>query len=211
MVAGMTDWLDVSSTATRIAYTATADQTVFDVPFEFYDENDLAVYVNDTLQTLSDDYATSGALEQGGGSITFTSGLSAGDSVVIELSLPYALDTHIPTSGDIDVAAINLQFSKFTSMLKQLVATLPRSIRQPTSDADDLSALPVASSRAGKYLGFDADGDVAVLAAVSASVSAKPFWETILSTTDTTAEAQEALGITNTTSYAGLSNYHFCR
>jgi hypothetical protein len=197
-------WLDVSSTATRIAYTATAGQTVFAVPFEFLDEDHLSVTVNDVAQTLSTDYSTSGAGDEGGGSITFNDGLQAGDSVVIALAVPYELGTHIPPSGDLDIGAINLQFSLFVMMLKQLVANQTRSIRQPDSDEDDLSALPVKADRLGKFLAFHpTSGDVMLAASVTgAAVSA--FMETFLAAADADA-AKTALGIT--TSASDLVNW----
>lgn len=204
-------WLDVSSEETRVAYTATSGQTVFTVPFEFLDEDHLAVYQDGTLLTLSTHYATSGVGDEGGGTITLVTGATLGDSVVIELNVTYELVTHIPTSGNLDIPAINLQFSLFTMMVKQLAANLPRSIRQPASDEDDLSALPVAADRASMYLGFDANGDVTVLASLSTSAAATAFWASVLSTGDDAAESRSLLGITDQTSYTGLSNWHCCR
>lgn len=206
----MTEWLDVSSTATSIAYVATAGQTAFTVPFEFLDEDHLVVTINDVVKTLSTHYATSGAGEAGGGSITLVTGATLNDSVVIELSAPYELTTHIPTSGDLDIAAINLQFSLFTMMLKQLVARQTRSIRQPSSDVDDLDALPIAATRASKYLAFDADGQPSLVASVSSAVSATAFMLTLLDDT-TAAAARATLGITETTAYTDISNWNHCR
>lgn len=206
----MTDWLDVSDTTPRIAYTATAGQTVFTVPFAFLDETHLEVYVDNVLKTLSTHYSTSGAEDEDGGSVTFVSAMTGGESVVIARVLTYELTIHIPTSGDLDVPAINLQFSLFTMMLQQAVADLPRSIRQPTSDADDLDALPVAASRALKYMYFDADGQPSLVSSVSTSVAASAFWESMLPLT-TAAASRAALGITDQSAYTGLSNWHFCR
>lgn len=203
-------WLDVSSTATRIAYTATSGQTVFTVPFEFLNETHLAVYINDTLKTLSTHYATSGAGDEGGGTITLVTGATLSDSVVIALTLAYELTTHIPTSGDLDIDAINLQFSLFTMMLKQAIANLPRSLRQPASDATDLSVLPVAASRASKYLYFDANGQPSLVASVSTAVAASTFMLTLLDDT-TAAAARATLGITDQSAYPAISNWHFCR
>lgn len=206
----MTDWLDVSEEATRIAYTATAGQTVFDVPFEFLNEDHLEVYVNDVLKTLSTHYTTTGEGQEGGGTITLVTGATVSDSVVIALAVPYALDTHIPTSGDLDIPAINLQFSLFVMMLKQLVADQSRSIRQPAADVDDLDALPIAATRASKYLAFDADGQPSLVASVSSAVSATAFMLTLLDDTSAAA-ARATLGITDQSAYTGLSNWHFCR
>lgn len=206
----MTDWLDVSSTASRIAYTATSGQTVFTVPFVFFDEADLVVTINDVTKTLSTHYTTSDAEDPDGGSITLVTGATAGDSVVIERVLAYELTTHIPASGPLDIPSVNLQFSKFVAMLQQAVADWPRSIRQPDSDATDFSVLPIAASRASKYLFFDADGQPTVVASASTSVAASAFILTLLDDADA-ATARATLGITDQSAYTGLSNWQFCR
>ena len=206
----MTDFLDVSDVTPRIAYTATASQTVFVVPFAFIDETHLEVYVNDVLKTLSTHYSTSGAEDPDGGTITLVTASTVGDSVVIERVLTYELSIHIPTSGDLDIPAINLQFSLFTMMLQQAVVDLPRSLRQPTSDEDDFDELPAASSRANKYLFFDSDGQVSLVSSVSTSVAASAFILTLMDDA-TAAEARTTLGVTDQSAYTGLSNWHLCR
>jgi hypothetical protein len=206
----MSDWLDVSDVTPHIAYTATSGQTVFVVPFVFFDETHLAVYINDVLKTLSTHYATSGAEDEDGGTITLVTGATLNDSVVIERIVPYELTTHIPTSGDLDIPAINLQFSLFMMMLQQAVADFPRSIRQPASDEDDLDELPVAASRASKYVFFDSDGQLTVVASVSTSVAATAFMASLNSDADNAAEARSLLGITES-AYTAISNWHFCR
>jgi hypothetical protein len=95
-------------------------------------------------------------------------------------------------------------------MLQQAVADLPRSLRQPTSDADELDELPVAASRANKYLFFDADGQPSLVSAVSTSVAASAFILTLMDDT-TAAAARTTLGITDQSAYTGLSNWQFCR
>jgi hypothetical protein len=94
-------------------------------------------------------------------------------------------------------------------MLQQAVTNLPRSLRQPTSDEDDLDALPIAATRASKYLAFDADGQPSLVASVSSAVSATAFMLTLLDDT-TAAAARATLEITDQSAYAGLSNWHHC-
>ena len=40
--------ITIGTTATIISYTATASQTAFTIPFEFFDNNDIDVYKNGT-------------------------------------------------------------------------------------------------------------------------------------------------------------------
>jgi len=202
-------WLNVSDVTPRIAYTASPGQAAFTVPFVFYDEADLRVYVDNVLQVLSTDYATSGALDEDGGSITLVAALAGGESVIILLSLTYEVTTHIPPSGPLDIASINLQFSKVVSMLQQIDTNRVRSLHQPDSDADDLNDLPIAATRASKFLAFDATGQpMASAAPPSAPTSA--FMATLLDDADAAA-ARATLGVIDQASYAGLSNWHFCR
>jgi hypothetical protein len=204
------EWLDVSDITPRIAYTATAGQTVFPVPFPFLDETHLKVYVNGVLKTLSTHYATSGEEDEDGGTVTLVTSSSLNDSIVIERDLAYELRTHIPTAGNLDVPAINLQFSLFVMMLQQAMADLPRSLRQPSTDVEDIDAMPVAASRANKYLFFDADGQPTMVSSVSASVAASAYILTLMTAADAAA-ARTTLGITDQSAYTGLSNWHHCR
>jgi hypothetical protein len=210
IVPAMVDFLDVSDVTPRIAYEAAAGQDVFAVPFVFENEAHLDVYVNDVLKTLSTHYTTSGAGDPTGGSITLVTPSTLNDSVVIARVLTYELSIHIPTSGNLDIPAINLMFSSFTMMLQQLAADLPRSIRQPISDVDDLSALPVAATRASKYLAFDADGDVSLVSSVSTSVAATAFILTLMDDPDAPT-ARATLGITDQASNIAVSLWHLCR
>lgn len=206
----MTDWLNISDDTPRRAYVATAAQTAFTFPFQFFEESDLVVYVNDVLKTLSTDYITSGALSDTGGSVTFNVAMSGGESVVITSTLAYDLTTHIPPSGPLDVPAINIQFSRFVAMIKQVVANGMRSLVQPASDVTDFTALPIATTRASKYLFFDATGQPTVVASVSTSVAASAFILTLMDDT-TAAQARATLGVTDQSSYSGLSNWNFFR
>jgi hypothetical protein len=206
----MPDWLDVSATAPRIAYTATSGQTAFAVPFEFLEEEHLAIYQNDTLLTLTTDYTVSGEGDEDGGTITLETGATAGDSIVIALDVPLELTTHIPVTGRLDVPAINLQFTLLMMLIKQLDANRVRSLRQPDSDTDDLDDLPAAASRANKYLAFDSDGQPSLVSSVSSAVAATAFMLTLLDDT-TAAQARATLGIADQSAYTGLSNWQFCR
>ena len=205
----MTEWLNVSSDTPRTAYTATASQTIFAVPFVFHDADHILVYDNDSLVSAAD-YTPTGVDDEDGGQVEFDTGRTVGHSIVIVREVPYELTTHIPASGPLDITKNNLQFSLFTMMLQQAIADWPRALRQPTSDEDDFDDLPVASSRASKYLFFDADGQPTVVASVSTSVAASAFMQTVLDDT-TAAAARTTLGITDQSSYVGISNWHHCR
>lgn len=194
-------WLDVSDDTPRVSYTATSGQTQFAVPFVFHDADHLLVYNNGALVD-ADDYTVTGVDDEDGGQVEFDTGITVGHTVIIVRTVPYELITHIPPSGPLDIAAVNLQFSLFMMMLQQATADWPRSLRQPAADAEDIDALPVAASRASKYLAFDADGQPTVVSSVSSAVSATAFMLTLLDDTSAAA-ARTTLGITDQSAAIG--------
>jgi hypothetical protein len=155
----MASWLDVSDTTPRIAYTAGAGQIVFTVPFLFFANSDLKVYVNGSLQLLSTHYNVSGALNPTGGTVTFLTAPATGAGVLIVRDLPIALTTHIPPSGPLDIAGLNNQFSRTTAQLQQVKDLFQRALTLPLSDPVTNLTVPNQQVRAGAVLGFDASGN----------------------------------------------------
>ena len=207
----MVDHIQIDDVDPRIAYTATAGQTVFAVPFAFFEEADLLVYVNDVLKTLTADYtvAGEGASEPSSRLITFLTGLTVGDSVVIVREIVIERTTDFPTSGPFQINSLNTQLDKIFAIMQQIANTITRTLRLSDSDTTANLDLPAAAARANKFLAFDANGDPIMATAVTGTpVSA--FMTTVLDDT-TAAAARATLGITDTSAYAGLSNWHFCR
>lgn len=164
----MTEWLDVSSVTPRIYYTVGATpQTVFTVPFIFFEAADLKVYVDNVLKTLSTHYTVAGTGEEDGGTVTFLSAQSNVDiGIVREIAIE--LLTHIPSFGPLDVASINLAFSRFIAIEQQLESRLERSVRLPDADAEFNTILPLAADRANLALAFDGDGAVELINSIGA-------------------------------------------
>lgn len=158
----MTEWINVADITPRIGYTATASQTAFTVPFVFFENSDLHVYQNDVLLTLDTDYTVTGAEDEDGGTVTLLTGATASDAILISRHVPIEQTTHIPPSGPLDIAAINIQISKLIAISQQLNDSFERSLRQP--DSEELLDMELPAARENKILGFDSDGaPVAVL------------------------------------------------
>jgi hypothetical protein len=155
-----TEWIDVSDVTPRIAYTATASQTLFTVPFVFFEDEDLLVYQNTVLLTLATHYTVSGAEDEDGGTVTLLTGATAGDDVMIVRDVAIVQTTHIAPSGPLDIAAVNVQFSKLIAIDQQLDDKIDRSIHFPDSDSTISAELASVATRGNKLLGFDADGEL---------------------------------------------------
>lgn len=153
----------INDTSARAQYTATSGQTVFSVPFEFFSNADLKVYIGETLKTLTTHYTVTGAGVTGGGSITLTSGATAGQVVTIVRDIPVSRVTDFPLSGPFVVDDLNTELDRLTAIAQQLETKLTRTVRLDDFDQPNtFQVLPSKTSRAGKIMAFDTNGNVTV-------------------------------------------------
>lgn len=153
--------IDINDTPNRIRYTATAGQTVFAVPFEFFANANIKLYQNGTLKTLTTHYTLTGAGIEGGGNATLVSGATLADDILIIRDLAIERQGDFPVSGVFDVASLNEQLDKLTMMVRDMETRIERRLmRQAVTDLpESMSDLPVKATRASMVLGFDADGN----------------------------------------------------
>jgi len=153
----------INDTSARAQYTATSGQTVFSVPFEFFSNADLKVYIGETLKTLTTHYTVTGAGVTGGGSITLTSGATAGQVVTIVRDISVSRVTDFPLSGPFVVDDLNTELDRLTAIAQQLETKLTRTVRLDDFDLPNtFQVLPSKTSRAGKIMAFDSNGNVTV-------------------------------------------------
>lgn len=132
----------------------------FVVPFAFFADEDLLVYVDDDLLTLTTDYTVVGAGTSDPDERTVTLVTPVSNcTVLIAREIEISRTSDLAESGPAPIADINTEFDRTFAVLQDLDAKLTRQIRQPASDEDDMAELPVAADRANLILGFDANGD----------------------------------------------------
>ena len=157
----------INDNTARVQYTATAGQTVFTVPYEFFANSDLKVYNGDTLLSYnvspssSLQYSVVGAGVTGGGSITLGgSGAALGNIITIVRDLPIQRLTDFPNAGPFNIQALNAELDKITAVEQNLETELDnRVLRLSDSDTPTtLNALPNVANRKNKLLGFDVQG-----------------------------------------------------
>jgi hypothetical protein len=153
----MPSWLDVSDTDPHIAYTANGSQTAFTVPFLFFANSDLKVYLNGVLRAITTHYTVTGALNESGGTVTFLTAPANGTTVLIVRDLPIALTTHVPPSGPLDIPGLNFQFSKLVAILQQEDAIFDRALRVPIGETT--TDIPPLLERAGQIAAYDGAGN----------------------------------------------------
>mgnify|MGYP006248641945 FL=1 len=159
----------------RQVFTATGGQTAFTITFEFFGIADLKVYKNGTLATYNANPTTTttykvtasnsssdSAYEFGTGAvITFGSGLTADDKVVVVRRITIERTTDFPVNGTFDITALNTELDKAVAIFSDNKDQITRRIR--LTDGDDTTpTLSVPATRANKILSFDGSGNVSV-------------------------------------------------
>ena len=151
--------LPIIDRTARVQYTATAGQTQFAIPFEFFASSDLALYVGSVKQTTG--FTVSGAGVEGGGYVTFSSGRSAGDVVTILRDMAIDRTSDFPLSGPFPIEALNDQLSRITAQIQQIETVLQtRCLQLPLFDTANTVTVPDVASRANKFLMFGATGNL---------------------------------------------------
>ncbi len=140
----------------RVQYVAAASQTAFDYPFPIFEETDLRVDVDGDSQVLSTDYTVSGVTDDTGGTVTFTSGLSAGSVVTLWRDTSIQRTTDYQQNGPLRSSAINDDFDRLTVIAQELESRIGRSLQYPVNDTNSNGELADVATRKGKYLFFDA-------------------------------------------------------
>lgn len=166
--------INLSDNSPRINYTVSSGvtQSAFVVPFEFFDDDDLNVYVAGTLKTLTTHYTTA---DDSGNSQTHTSGTtgyihftsgneitgaSSGTSVVITRDIDLDRVTDFPTSGPFDVASLNTELDRMIAIAADIDDAANRALILSDFDTTASLILPDVSTRASKQLGFDSSGNL---------------------------------------------------
>lgn len=145
----------------RISYAVAASvtQNSFTVPFEFFEDADINLYVDGTLKTLATHYTVSGG-SGSTGTITMTSGnevigISGGSTVVVTRAINIERTTDFQTSGPFAIAALNEELDKLVAIQADLKDQADRSLQLTDFDADASLTLPDVNTRKGKTLAFN--------------------------------------------------------
>jgi hypothetical protein len=162
--------IDISNNNPRISYSVASGvtQTSFAVPFEFFDNTDINVYVDGTLKTITTDYTVSGG-DGSTGTITISvTGASGGSIVVITRDITIERTTDFTAGIDINRAALNTQLDTLTAIAADLQDKVDRSLSLTDYDYAAGLTLPERDVRKGKTLAFDTTtGDVGIGPSIS--------------------------------------------
>jgi hypothetical protein len=122
--------INIADNSPRISYSVAdgVTQTSFTVPFEFFDDEDLNVYVDGVEKTLTSDYTVSGG-DGSTGTVTISvTGGSGGSTVVITRDIPLERTTDFPVSGAFNIVALNTELDRLVAVAADLNDLASRAI-----------------------------------------------------------------------------------
>ena len=206
----------IPDTAPRVQYTVGGTSTTnFTIPFAYFADSDIKVYVGSTLKTLSTDYTITGtAVDEGysGGTVVLGTGVT-NTTVTVIRDVPVKRITDFPTNGPFNITQLNTELDSLTAQMQQEETGHELFLRIAEYDTYTDLTLPVKADRAGTVLGFNATtgdpeagptiADFSTLAAITADIATLADIE---DGTDATDAIQTVAGISgNVTTVAGIS------
>jgi len=170
--------INLADNSPRISYSVGqgVTQSTFTVPFEFFAEESLNVYVDGVLKTLTTDYTVTGGDGSTGSVAISVTGASGGSTVVITREISLERTADFPTSGPFQIAALNTELDRIIAIAADLNDGIARSLQLTDFDIAANLTLPSVDNRKGKTLAFNS---------VSGAVEAGPS----ISDTQTVANA----------------------
>lgn len=169
----------------RIVYSVAqgVSQTVFAVPFEFFEDSDINVYVDGVGKTEGADYTLSGG-SGSTGTLTFTSavtGASGGSTVVLFRRIAIERTTDFQIGQDINRTALNEQLDTLTALVADMNDRWDRAVHINDFDTGSVNfVLPPKASRAGNYFAFDVNGDPVMTTGTTSDIIVSAYAETLL-------------------------------
>lgn len=189
----MADHIQIGDIAPRIQYTGDGAETAFTYPFPIFKEADIEVYEDDTLKTLTTNYAVSGAGDSAGGTVTFGVAPAVGVVVTIRRQIAIQRISDFNEGGDLRAKTLNDELDYQTAAIQQVGDEAARGLKLDPTDVSLSATLPKKADRISKYLAFDAVGDpIAVVD--SGAYPASTFMATVLDDADGAA-ARTTLGL----------------
>jgi hypothetical protein len=161
----------INAVTRRVVYNGSSGLGPYAFSFEVLEQTDITVYFNATKLTLTTDYTVT-VNANGTGSVTLIVATNVpqtpvtADQVVVVGARDLERVTDFVTAGDLRASALNEQLDSLVIFDQQVAEEAKRTMRAPVYDpalVEDGGTidmeLPTASSRAGKTLAFDGNGN----------------------------------------------------
>lgn len=208
----------IANNSPRVNYTVAqgASQTTFAVPFDFFDDDEVKIYVDGTLKTITTHYSISGGSGTTG-TITMGSavvGATGGTPVAVVRDVPIERTSDFSAGAAISRPALNEQLDVLTALAADLDDRVGRTLQLNDHEPAASLELPALAARKGRVIGFNASNgnleagpmiaDVQTLAQITADIGTLADIE---DGTDATDAIQSVAAIaSNVTTVAGITS-----
>jgi hypothetical protein len=131
--------------------------------FEILAATDISVYRDDTLLTLTTNYTVT-INSNGTGFVTLTAAPTGATQIAIVGDRTIQRTSDFTTGGDLFATTLNDELDSLTIFAQQNAEAVNRALKAPQTDPTSINmTLPRATSRAGKVLSFDSNGNPAAV------------------------------------------------
>ena len=161
--------INIANNTARINYTATAGQTAFVIPFVFYNNTDLKVYINSVLKTISVHYTVTGG-NGSTGTVTLGTGSTLNDKVTLVRDVPMERTTDLTSSYN--AASIDAQLDRIVAQIADLDDKASRTIQINDYELASGLLLPALDNRKGKTIQFNTNTGALEVGPTGADVTA---------------------------------------
>ena len=159
--------IDLSDNNPRVEYSVAqgVTQTSFTIPFEFFDDSDVDIYVDGVLKTEGVHYTLTGGDGSTGSAALSVTGAAGGSFVIIRRRIALERTTDFTAGADINRAALNQQLDTLVGMAADLNDEIGRAFRiSPTTLGVPNTSLQ-GEVVPNSFVGFGPDGSFSVLTA----------------------------------------------
>ncbi len=165
--------IKINDITPRIQYVATSLQTVFSIPFPFFENDDITVYRGTSETPISSsEYVITGAGTDSGGVLTMVSGETLGAVITIVRDSEIKRLTDFTDGGEWAADAVNTQLDRQITFIQEVRQLFRRCILLPvTSTLASLTFPSFSIADATKSLVINATGDGLDLGPTTAQIA----------------------------------------
>lgn len=156
--------MTVASDVSELEHVGSGATTIFDYPGRIFSVDDLDVYIENAdgsssdLQVEGTDYSVTGVGSLNGGTVIFDTAPDSGAVIKIKVSPSTTQPTSIRNQSSFHPETHEDALDRLTRVVQKLERRVNHSIRDQDFGPEFDMELPIASSRASKFLMFDEDG-----------------------------------------------------
>jgi hypothetical protein len=159
--------MTVNSTTTKVSASGDGSTAAFNYTFKIFADSEMQVIIRssagvETIKTLTTHYTVSGAGNDGGGTVTFTSGNipASGETVVLRRNLQLTQGTDYVENDPFPAESHENGLDRLTMITQGIQEELDRAFKvSKTTTINTPEFTQDAAARASKALGFSNDGN----------------------------------------------------